>query len=216
MKPPKFGNCSIEEFATCDNPPISIDDLHCIFRKENPDESAVKKLKNQLDSLVERDDWEEEDLVALDYSGGELVDIVLYSTSGYLCRRLRKATKCETCRQALLTKLETSELAVAELVNSKTKGFLLYCNVYLYDIFRKTETYFVKNAVLSDCYERTLTDVFENVSLNFPCEEHKSEMLATSLHYFILMRMRQYEREQNRSLKMLSQNKKKASKLCVS
>jgi len=105
---------------------------------------------------------------------------------------------------------------VAKLVNSKSKGFLLHCNLYLHEIFRKTETFFLKNVGFSDVYEKTLTDVFENINLTFPCDLHKSEVLAQALHYYVLMRMRHYEREANRSLQKRSRQKRKAAKLCTS
>jgi len=190
---------------------ITIEDLEKLSSDKS--ESSIQKLKSQLDSLVEQDDWEEELLVESD---PELTDIILYSASGYLCRKLLKFTKCQVCRDSFLTKVETSNLAVAELVNAKTKGFLLHCNLFLFEIFRKTEFYFQKNVTSSDVYEKTLCDVFENINLTFPCDLHKSEVLAEALHYYILMRMRQYERERNRSCKKKSRSKKKQAKLCTS
>ena len=109
--------------------------------------------------------------------------------------------------------METSNLAIAELVNAKTRGFLLYCNLHLYHLFRQTEVIFRKHVSSSDYYEKTITEVIETVSLTFPCIEHKMEVIASSLHYYILMRMRQYEREQNRSVKKQSWTKKKEAKL---
>ena len=190
---------------------ITIEDLEKLSSDKS--ESSIQKLKSQLDSLVEQDDWEEELLVESD---PELTDIILYSASGYLCRKLLKFTKCQVCRDSFLTKVETSNLAVAELVNAKTKGFLLHCNLFLFEIFRKTEFFFQKNVTSSDVYEKTLCDVFENINLTFPCDLHKSEVLAEALHYYILMRMRQYERERNRSCKKKSRSKKKQAKLCTS
>ena len=156
-------------------------------------------------------------MIAGEYDGTgsyELVDIIIYSASGYLCRHLLKRTQCNTCRESLVTHLSTSNLAVAELVNLKMKGFLLYCNLYLHKLFRETESFFCNNVKFSNCYVRTINDVFDNLNLTFPCDEHKSEILAMSLHYYIVMRMRQYEREQNRAHKERSQNKKKEAKLC--
>lgn len=98
---------------------------------------------------------------------------------------------------------------MVELVSMKTKGLLLNCNIYLYDIFLNAEKFFVKNVIYSDCYEKTLTDIIINVNLKFPCNEHKSSVITSCLHYYIRMRMRQYEREQNRSCKNKSRDKKK-------
>lgn len=89
------------------------------------------------------------------------------------------------------------------------------CNIYLYDIFLNDEKFFVKNVIYSDCYEKTLTDIIINVNLKFPCNEHKSSVIASCLHYNIHMIMRQCEREQNRSCKKKSRDKKKESKLYV-
>lgn len=217
IKPPKFGNCGVDEFDSRMKPAITFDDFKRIFSENEPSESAIQKLKLQLDSLVEQEDWDDEELISEEYDGSgesELTDMILYSATGYLCRRLLKFTKCETCREALLTKLSSSDIAVAELVNLKTRGFLLHSNLYLFKLFRQTETFFAINVQFSNCYEKTLNDVFDNCNLTFPCDEHKSEVLSMGLHYYIVMRMRQYEREQNRRYKKRSQMKKKEAKLC--
>jgi len=173
-----------------ERPPIDIEDLKNIFTSEEPAQPAIQKLRAALDSIVEYDEWEEKNSLAEYYDGEELEDIIIYSASGYLCRRLRKFSKCDVCRQALLTNLETSELGITELVNAKTKGFLLYCNLHLYHLFKQTETHFVKNVSSSDCYERTITDVIQNVHLTFLCDEHKTDIISNAVHYCILMRMR--------------------------
>lgn len=87
----------------------------------------------------------------------------------------------------------------------------MYCNFYLYKLLHKAEEYFVINVMQSDCYERTMTDMVLNVQMYFPCEEHKSNVIASCLHYYIRMRMRQYEREQNRNQKKKSKRKKPKS-----
>ena len=194
--------------------PITMDDFHNIFSDKS--ESSIQKLKEQLDSLVDQDDWDQNLMIdcspeITDFP--ELTDLIIYSACGYLCRKLTKFSKCQLCKESLLTKVETSNLEVAQIVNMKTKGFLMYCNLYLYRICRKTEQFFVQNVKFSDVYEKTLTDVFENIDLTFPCDEHKSDILAQALHYYVLMRMRQYEREENRSLKKKSGTKKKEAKL---
>lgn len=215
IKPPKFGNCTPDDLKD-NRPPINMDDLKNIFTQSNPDPPALQKLKDVLDSLVQYDDWEDEEILAECYDGmqiSELQDMIIYSASGYLCRKFLRSEKCEVCRKAFLTTLDTSKLAVAELVNDKTKGFLLYCNLHLYHLFRMTEVFFSENVSSSDCYEKTITDVLQNVQLSFRCNQHKNDVIANSLHYYILMRMRQYEREQNRSFKKKSRTKKKEAKL---
>lgn len=214
IRPPKFGNCYIDDDKSVAGA-ISFEEFKSIFGGHGVDKTALQKLNDRLELIVEQDDWDGEDLIGDNYKSPELVEIVIYYASGYLCRRLLKSTKCEVCMNSFLTNLNSSDLAVADLVNMKTQGFLLNCNLYLYKLFLNAEFFFVKNVVLSDCYEKTLTDIIENVNLNFPCNEHKSSVIASCLHYYIRMRMRQYEREQNRSCKKQSRYKKKESKLCA-
>ena len=75
---------------------------------------------------------------------------------------------------------------------------------------------FITNSLFSDCYERTITKVIETVNFSFLCDNHKTDVIATAVHYYVLMRMRQFKREQNRFLKKKKKNrqKKKWSKLC--
>jgi len=214
LKPPKFGNCTISEDDT-NNGTLSLEEFKNIFDNDNPSNTALQRLKIRLDSIIECEQWDEEDEIASNssyISNPEVVDIAIYYASGYLCRRLIK-TSCTICQRSFLTNLETSKLAVAELVNKKTKGYLMYCNLYLYKLFHKAEEYFVINVMQSDCYERTMTDMVLNVQMNFPCEEHKSNVIASCLHYYIRMRMRHYEREQNRNQKKKSKSKKKEAKV---
>jgi hypothetical protein len=82
-------------------------------------------------------------------------------------------------------------------------------------LFRTTGNFFSKNAKFSNCYEKTINDVFENLNLSFPCPEHNSELLAMSIHYYVVMRMRQFEREQNCCYKKKSSKKNKEAKLCA-
>lgn len=111
-----------------------------------------------MDSIIQCDDWDEENEIVSNnsyISNPEVVDIAIYYASGYLCRRLIK-TDCQICQKSFLTNLETSKLAVAELINEKTKGYLLYCNLYLYKLFHKAEEYFVNNVLESNCYEKNI------------------------------------------------------------
>lgn len=118
LKPPKFGNCSVNEDKSVTSA-ISLEDYKNIFGGD-VSSTALQNLKNRLDLIVEQDDWDGEDIIADNYKSPELVEIVIYYASGYLCRRLLKSTNCETCLKPFLTNLKTSDLAVADLVNMKT------------------------------------------------------------------------------------------------
>ncbi|KAL4084330.1 hypothetical protein QTP88_028154 [Uroleucon formosanum] len=95
LKPPKFSNCSVNNYELMEST-ISFDDYKSIFGGDTGS-TVLQKLKNRLDSIVEYDDWKGEDLIANNHKSPELVEIVIYYASGYLCRCLLKTTKCETC-----------------------------------------------------------------------------------------------------------------------
>lgn len=54
-----------------------------------------------------------------------------------------------------------------------------------------------------------ITDIIINVNLKFQCRDHKNSVIVNFLHYYIPIRMRQYEREHNRSSKNRNQETKK-------
>jgi len=96
-------------------------------------------------------------LIGDNYKSPELVEIVIYYASGYLCRRLLKSTKCDVCLHSFLTNVDSSDLSIVEFVNMKTQIYLLNCiNIIynLYKLFLNAEFYFTKNVILSDCYEK--------------------------------------------------------------
>lgn len=111
MKPPKFGNCSLDEESDSTSQVVNtMDDLKTIFSNKWP--SAIQNLRDRLDSLVEYDDWDEDLILdcSEDSTNPELSNIILYSASGYSCRRLIKFSKCQRCKDSFLTKVETSDL----------------------------------------------------------------------------------------------------------
>ena len=59
IKPPKFGNCGVNELDSRRKPGITFDNFKRIFSENEPSESAIQKLKLQLDSLVEQEDWDD-------------------------------------------------------------------------------------------------------------------------------------------------------------
>lgn len=74
LKPPRFGNCSVEEEKPIAAGYINFDEFKNIFEEE----TALQNLKNRLDQTVEQDDWDGEDLIADNYQSLEIVNIVIY------------------------------------------------------------------------------------------------------------------------------------------
>lgn len=112
-------------YSMCDTKSgtLSLEEFKNIFDNDNLSNTALQRLKIRLDSIIECEEQEEEKEIASNSSylyNPEVVDIAIYYASGYLCRRLMKTTST-ICQRSFLTNLETSKLAVAELVNKKTK-----------------------------------------------------------------------------------------------
>lgn len=74
---------------------ISFEGFENVFGRD-VEKTALQKLKDRLDLIVEQDDWDGEDLIGDNYKSPELVEIVIYYASGYLCHHLQ-STKCEVC-----------------------------------------------------------------------------------------------------------------------
>lgn len=62
----------------------------------------------------------------------------------------------------------------------------------------------------------TLDEFFNNnKSINFPCIQHKTEILTNIISNFIIMRMRQYSLVTNKNTIKVNAKKKKLAKLVI-
>jgi hypothetical protein len=89
LKPPKYGNCTIEK----DNPGenlIKISDIKTIYASN--DLSAFEKLKNRLDNCIQQGEWEFTDVCEHDYSLAPVIDCLKYYLVGYLSHQIIKRT----------------------------------------------------------------------------------------------------------------------------
>jgi hypothetical protein len=98
-------------------------------------------------------------------------------------------------------------------MNIKNRGRLTYPNSSLYDLLSITEYYFEKNSELPDVYWATVDNVLSSYELTFPCSDHKDDLIAQILHYYLLMRMRQHCKQKNLSYGKKTKEKRKESKL---
>jgi hypothetical protein len=207
IKPPRFGNCRVTE-----EPVISIskEDFDEIFKAEKP-EKAIEKLRRKIDGLVVENKWEVEDVLDHDYSKASVMNCVIYYMIGSLCRKFLKFVKCETCKVAFESFESERAKSHSELINLKSKGFLIYPNNHLYKLLLNVEEILMKNIKSPKCYEDTLDTALDTLIFTFPCELHKDDIMTSVLHNFISMRIRQYFRFYNRNLPKLNQQKKKNS-----
>ncbi|CAI6359121.1 unnamed protein product [Macrosiphum euphorbiae] len=212
LKPPKSGNCTILETAT---PKISLNDIKEVF---NANESLrFKKLQNltsRLDEIVNTGMWEADDILDHDYCKSSVKECITYYICGYVSRKLSNHTKCNNCKMAIL-KGNSSTISQATLTNMKSKGGLIHPNQGFYNLILAIEDSFEKHCNSEDVFENCVDDVLVGSGhlTEFPCSEHKSEIMTYIISYYITMRMRQHTALQNRELKKKSCLLKKKSKL---
>lgn len=201
IKPPKFGNCSVQE--STDKRSISLADINIVFHKE-PSHilQHLNELKKKLDTMIETTDGECDEVFSMDhnYTKSPVVDCIVYYVTGFVCRKLMKRSKCALCKSALIATFETyNTTSEAELVNIKTRGRLIHANKTLFHLFQATEiifAQFVQSARL-DIYEATICELITNYKFSFPCAVHKEDVISYCLHYYITMRMRQWAKIQS-------------------
>lgn len=91
---------------------MTYSDLKEIFSVTQSERQVkINKLKEKLDSLVQEENWDPIDNVLLhdhNYSTeikSTAKDCVIYYICGYLCRIVKKYTKCDKCLLALKGKM---------------------------------------------------------------------------------------------------------------
>lgn len=106
----------------------------------------------------------------------------------------------------------------ADLVNLKTRGFLMHPSHQMFHIIKCLESSFIKFADSFNVFEETYEDFFKNedLSLKWECSDHKTDIFTNVFTLFITMRMRQYSYAKNINSKKLNRTKKKLSKLVSS
>lgn len=210
LKPPKYGNCTVEADTINENL-IKISDIKSIYASK--DLSAFEKLKTKLDNIINQGEWEFTDVFEHDYSLAPIVDCLKYYIVGYLSHQIMKRTTCSKCKSCLTSPQNYS--AEALLTNIKSKGWLKHPNIYLYNLMSAIEDEFQKyceNLTVFDDIVEGLITKFE--TFTFPCVEHKDYIISYSIKYYISMRMRQYTRQTNQDKSKENLKKKKLSKFC--
>ncbi|KAF0747308.1 Uncharacterized protein FWK35_00028091, partial [Aphis craccivora] len=183
-------------------PVITINDLREIV-KETANSTTrinkVEKLKEKINNIVDEGCWDIDDIFLehnyTDYSFDCILNFIIFNR--YIAKRLTVKTNCELCKNSLKNLNTTKYGTTADLVTAKT-----------------LELSFTKFADSSNAFDETCEDFFKNnISLPFPCADHRTQMLSDICVNYLVMRMRQYSYSQNQNNKKLNKTKKKLSKL---
>ncbi|KAG8236684.1 hypothetical protein J437_LFUL016721 [Ladona fulva] len=164
LKPPRSGNCSIKYDIPL-TPMIKISDIREIYTEKSSSQSNIQKLKEQLDGLIEQGDWEVCDVIEHDYSLAPVFDSIIYYITGYLCKRIKRQSKCPVCQAAVGTSTPTCLLSSAALCRMDEQ--ILHPNVQLFNFIRGIEAKFVANLNLPNVYSATSGNLEAYCWLNF-------------------------------------------------
>ena len=223
LKPPKSGNCSSPIETETSSPLLSITRIKEIYGAvEQKKSKALNEIKNKLNVVinVDADVTNLTDAVDHDYVLPEVVDCLVYYSTGILCKQLQSYIKCEVCRAAFLSSVNDrgdqlmSYQPVAILAN---EDGLTHPSPRLFNLIQIIERSFVKNCELRDVYELVINDVTKNNVFSFPCEEHSSELISIVLHSYLTSRMREFIKNEMihiRDQEKMNFAKKKLARLC--
>jgi len=94
---------------------------------------------------------------------------------------------------SLQTIYGTSTNSIADLVNLKKRGFLTHPNYYLFKILESLELCFMKHAESLSSFDYTHKEFFqtESITITFPCNLYKTEIITDIFIMSISMRMKQ-------------------------
>lgn len=209
VKPPKYGNCQL---LPSEEPRLlTLSDLTSAFKDDVPSQSRLDELKSRLDGFVQ-DGIECEDIFDCVPASDSITDCIIYYVCGFLCRKLLKNINCSMCKLGLIAKGDPPR-AEGALIVLKTRGGLAHPNAALVHLLKETEQQFQKHAGDKQAYDLTIDFVLDNYNLSFPCHEHKVDIMAQVLHYYVGMRMRQYCKQLKKNESNKSQKLRKLSKL---
>ncbi|XP_051159622.1 uncharacterized protein LOC127285741 [Leptopilina boulardi] len=86
LKPPRYGNCLVTEQKVQNL--ITISEIKEIFEKSHSKStSLLNSIKNKLDSLIEEDTWEVDEVIEHDYSIRPVIDCIIYYTTAYWSKK---------------------------------------------------------------------------------------------------------------------------------
>ncbi len=199
---------------TPEEPLLKLSDLKEIYGQGEKTVKLVDALKEKLNGWIVAGNWEFTDIVEHDYSFAPVVACVIYYVTGYLCRQIMKHSKCHVCSAAFVAPVHYSQQLAAQLVNMKSRGKLIHPNMKFFEFIRSVEYCFAQYCDQADVYERTVDAMLDNISLDFPCDIHKEEVVSFSVRYYLNMRMRQWSRQSNREAMKHNRLKKKAARFC--
>ncbi|XP_046397436.1 uncharacterized protein LOC124164240 [Ischnura elegans] len=213
IRPPKYGNCSVEE-RTPPQQLIKLSTIKEIYGDSSTKNSALDKIKEKLDSLVELDNWEYDDVIGSDhdYHCAPVADCFLYYITGLLGKHIIKWTKCDVCKAAITNPNLLTNSPAAELANQRAESGFVHTNRNLFSIVCALEKSFEEHCKELDLCEKVTTQLLEEHHMTFPCSSHGDEVMSYMIHLFLKLRMQQFAYRSCRDKPRENRDRKKIAK----
>ncbi|KAH9374788.1 hypothetical protein HPB48_000452 [Haemaphysalis longicornis] len=202
MKPPKFGNCELQ--GSQERCALTLTDLKLAFQEASAQRTKLQELKQKLHGLVSAE------VECEDVPGTS--DCIVYYLAGFMRRKLLRNMVCLVCQEGLVEETEVHKQPEGALVLCKTRGGLLHPKRHIFHFLQAAQAHFHKHEADKNVYELTVKSVLEEQKFSFPCPNHK-EIMATLLHGYDAMRMRQFCKQRLLQMKNTAQQLRKLAKL---
>lgn len=179
----------------------------------------IEDIKKVIADQVVYDSWANEQVMHLiDEMSDDVMDHLIYTNTGYVCNKMLQkpmVKSCASCSQAFASCEENSIFPLANLIEIKTHGKLIYPNLHLFRLIKKIDQLFNEHVKKSnDVYSIIIQELVKNkVTLSFPCNDHKVDTLAEIIFFYIYICMHFFKKNEQRIQKGESKNLSKEAKL---
>lgn len=221
LKPPRYGNCTIPENQEMT---AEFENFKIIFK--GGCEKQFQKMKNKITSgqllLLDTNDvfHEEYEEIFENMYIAEISENVIYYLSGFITKKVFNLSKCTVCREQLYSTIPNlapeSELnSKTELTSLKSRGWLNHPEFQIFKLLLEVERVLFKHINMVDVFELNIDELFDNhfqeVYFGFSCSDHKLDVFCRIIYYYIVMRIKQfYRQEQHKATKACANNRKQS------
>lgn len=216
LRPPKTGNCKVSVDNGRDFG-ITMQEFQICFpkvQKKSDRLESIAKLQNNrfFSNYIKFASWNCTGIDNFDLSAQEKFSV--YNICGsYVHKMLLKKIECNNCRRAFMNSSENLIQGVEETtaVEIDNRGGLVNANLNLVNLCLDVEMSFSK--FISDkrhlnIYNNTIQEM-SRTNLTFPCDVHKTFMVTSIVHDYLILRMRQKTKFEKRNQDLQSKNLKK-------
>lgn len=222
LRPPKFGNVSgddpFEETKLEEDFDFFIKTNQPKFQ-ESYRKTHLERMQKAIENHVEVETWETEGISDLGVEmSTSVTDNLIFCNAGYVCRKMigkKEIQKCGSCRKAFESVEENEIFPVAQLLDIRSRGSLIYPHLKLFHLIHA-----VHNIIMPEmragrnAFETILGVLGKNeIKLTFPCKDHKVETLSAALLHYVWTKLWHFQKDVMKKMPLQSAIHKKEAKM---